>query len=448
MTNEGLSRWAYRTLDALTDSAPGVVPRIFERVFLALMGNRVTQRVIRKRYVRALAGVGSYRSILIVADMGIGDSIFLQGLGEVVRQFFPDSRIDYACSANGAQLVPTLPGIDSVLGIFSRPGHLEAHEERLLRKIDAQVQYSVVFNFCPFISPRSWRPNLRVLDLYVPFAARVIQRWDDDNAHLHVSTALPEFVRGILAEALRQNSGPVFSLAHPRVSGRRLSRIYLSDAAISQANTFLAHGNVLGEDGLIFLHPDASSQYTAIPLEIQEQIVNDLARSPLVSRILIGPGFRIPDVPQQLRASLPAGLQEKVLTVPAFPLPVFAAIVDACDYFISGDGGTLHIAAAWKLSTSRQHQMRNRTSIIGVFGATDARMYGYDSERTGFAEASQLAPSRSFISSAPCRNITCINKLGKSCSDVRCFAGLGAGAIAEYVLDSLRSIQQTSALSR
>ena len=50
-------------------------------------------------------------------------------------------------------------------------------------------------------------------------------------------------------------------------------------------------------------------------------------------------------------------------------------------------------------------------------------MSGYDSTAPGFLPAWQDAPSAAFLSHAPCRNITCLNKLHKTCRNPRCFEG-------------------------
>jgi len=92
--------------------------------------------------------------------------------------------------------------------------------------------------------------------------------------------------------------------------------------------------------------------------------------------------------------------------------------------FISGDTGPLHIAAARKVSPTGRHPVRNRTAVLSFFGATPARLSGYDSSQPGFLAANQDAPSWTFVSRSPCRNITCLDKLYKTCRVVRCFEGL------------------------
>jgi ADP-heptose:LPS heptosyltransferase len=116
---------------------------------------------------------------------------------------------------------------------------------------------------------------------------------------------------------------------------------------------------------------------------------------------------------------------------------VFTALIDASDMFVSGDTGPLHVAACRKFSQSGL-PLRNRTAIVAIYGATDSRMYGYDSVQPFHAPANQDVPSRSFSAPAPCRNISCINKFGKSCAKVRCFDGLPVEEIANDMISYFR----------
>ncbi len=40
MTNRGIPKVAFHALDRMTDRLPDVLPHVFERTFLALLGNR------------------------------------------------------------------------------------------------------------------------------------------------------------------------------------------------------------------------------------------------------------------------------------------------------------------------------------------------------------------------------------------------------------------------
>jgi hypothetical protein len=130
-------------------------------------------------------------------------------------------------------------------------------------------------------------------------------------------------------------------------------------------------------------------------------------------------------------------LRKKIAIVNHIPIDAYGAIIDSCDVFIAGDGGPLHFAATRKLDVDGK-ELRNRTAILTVHGATDSRIYGYDSQLPNHTRANQDAPSKVFAAQPSCRNITCVNKWGKFCKTVRCFDGLEPSTISDYVISYLK----------
>ncbi|HTA76982.1 MAG TPA: hypothetical protein VK791_07490, partial [bacterium] len=79
------------------------------------------------------------------------------------------------------------------------------------------------------------------------------------------------------------------------------------------------------------------------------------------------------------------------------------------------------------------------------FGATPARMSGYDSENELFPASNQNAPSKTYVSESPCRNITCVNKMAKTCQTPRCFETLDVEKITRDILKYLKDLKAPSA---
>ena len=119
----------------------------------------------------------------------------------------------------------------------------------------------------------------------------------------------------------------------------------------------------------------------------------------------------------------------------------YCALIDFTDVFISGDTGPLHMAAARKMSKSGNFKFKNKTFVISIFGATPARMSGYDSKNPLFPPANQDAQSRTYVSESPCRNITCVNKMAKTCQVVRCFEVLDIENIVVDIKLHLSALQ-------
>jgi hypothetical protein len=135
-------------------------------------------------------------------------------------------------------------------------------------------------------------------------------------------------------------------------------------------------------------------------------------------------------IPPQLRSKLH-------IIPPSLPLEAYAALIDAADVFLTGDTGPMHIAAARRYSRSGKHQFRNRTAVLSWFGATPSRMSGYDSHQPGYLPANQDAPSWCYVAGSPCRNITCVNKMFKTCRTVRCFERVDVNALVTLVVSHI-----------
>jgi hypothetical protein len=179
---------------------------------------------------------------------------------------------------------------------------------------------------------------------------------------------------------------------------------------------------------LVFLNPDGASPYTRIPELFQLQMLRGFIG--MGAFVLLGKGKTDLGVGIRLRESLSANERNSTAIVPDWwPLETFAALIDFSDIFVSGDTGPLHIAAAWKNVKDGKNGFVNRTSVFSVFGATPSRMSGYDHFQTGYVPANQDAESHTFVSESPCRNITCLNKMMKTCEHLRCFESLDTQAI-------------------
>jgi ADP-heptose:LPS heptosyltransferase len=142
-------------------------------------------------------------------------------------------------------------------------------------------------------------------------------------------------------------------------------------------------------------------------------------------RILLGTDFTTKTLEQRLLEKLSPEERDKVVYVPTtLSLDGYTALIDFADVFISGDTGPLHMAAARKVSRSGNFKFKNKTFVVSIFGATPARVSGYDSKNPLFLPANQDVQSRSYATESLCHNVTCVNKMFKTCKTVRCFEAL------------------------
>ncbi|MDE3057985.1 MAG: hypothetical protein KGJ59_08510 [Bacteroidota bacterium] len=410
-------------------------------MFQTLLGNGVVYSFYLARYKRILKKAKNFDTILVVADVNIGDAIMLQQSLEVLRQYFPFSRIDYLCNQTGGELVTDLPAVNHVYKVFKGAGVPTKNDLAMINNIVKSTRYSVIINYCPFIANDVLDTKAIVVRMYVPLASHIIRRWKQQNGQRHISDATHILLKNLLS--------PIISSRHIHNSEQEThsevmfkgNSIYLTYNAIHEARNFLERYGLLHEKHLLFFNPDATSRYTRMPLSLQIEILQNVLTSQLIDAVLLGASYSQESVEQMVVSAIPKSLQKKIVIVPHLPVSVYAALVDSCTMFLSSDTGPVHIAASWKVSIPKSETLKNNTSVITVFGSGDSKMYGYDSRLKDHVPANQLAPSKVFVAHAPCRNITCVNKWGKSCKEVRCFHGLEAKEITDYVLSYFRQVR-------
>jgi ADP-heptose:LPS heptosyltransferase len=131
-------------------------------------------------------------------------------------------------------------------------------------------------------------------------------------------------------------------------------------------------------------------------------------------------------------------MRKKIVVIPRhIPIEAYPALIDDSNMFITGDTGPLHIAAARKVIVNSNNHFRNSTAIVEIFGATSAKIYGYDSFSDEYLSASQDAPSKTFEGFPHCKNLTCIDKIFKKCPEVNCFEGIDTEEVIEYIQNYL-----------
>ncbi len=428
MAGGGIPERALHTLDRLTDSFPSTVPRLVQPALLATLGNRLLHSGLRAHAREVLRRHSPMESILVVADVGIGDALILQQAVVALRDMFPRIRIDYLCNRNAAHLVARMPAADHVYGLLEGCAAPTAPVYDRIQKLLETQPYTVVLNFSPFLADEWFPPGTPRADLYVPFGSYIVRLWRDEDAMRHISLAVADFLYELFEKAQTE-------------PGAITNAIYLSDHSLEEARRFLNERHLLMAERLVLFNPDSTSRFARIPRPIQHRLLRALVESEETNMILLPDGGSTPGDGEELYNRLPTGMRYKALVLPPLPVEIFAAVLDACDLFLSGDGGSVHIAASRKISASGRYELRNRTSVVSIFGASDARMYGYDSRAPGYLPAFQHAPSKVFVAPSPCRNITCIDKLHKTCAVVRCFSGLAAEPISQYAIARLHSLE-------
>jgi ADP-heptose:LPS heptosyltransferase len=421
----------------LTDVFPHVGARVLDVTVRSVVGSRPVVALGAWRSRSVARRVSGFRRFLVISDIHIGDALIAQPALTALRDFFPDAEIDYAVSRAVAPLIEGLPDATRVLPIFEGTPLPSAADVAALRHLVQRGRYDLCVNCSAFIAPEDVAGPHQP---FVNFAAHgaAILRHDNDASRInHFSYEAYRFIRGVFGAVAQ----PVREWRFP---GMRTS---YSDAAIEGAARFAESVGLSPGTPVVMYNPDTASRFTMMPFDAQADLLQEIvARVPAATTILLGAGHTAEGIGERLLAALPTSMQQGVHIVPRnLPLDVYAALIDFADVFVSGDTGPLHLAAARRYARSGCYEFRNRTAVLSFFGATPPRMSGYDSFRPGYLAANQDAPSFCYQAVSPCRNITCVNKLFKTCVTPRCFAHVDVNALASHAAAHLHSLRLSDA---
>jgi ADP-heptose:LPS heptosyltransferase len=421
----------------LTSEVTRLFPRggakFLDSLVLPVAGNPLLVSQIFKRNRKTL-GRSPFQKILVIPDIHIGDAVMMQAAVQAFRDFFPDARIDYVIKKSVVSLIEGNPAITNLYPRFTGTVFPTDEDVESVRKLVAENQYDLCLNCSPFFEDSSLFPKGQKILNFMTIAPQLVRNEIDQKGINHFLFQAYGFVEKLIASNFNIRSFETF----------RGVGVTLSDEAVEKAKNFLTLNAIPTEKPLVFLNPDTASPYTLIPLVYQTEILKKLVA--MEAAVLLGTAFTHQGMEQRLLESLSDEERRKVYLVPStLPIDAYAALIDETDVFISGDTGPLHIAAARKFSKSGHVEFRNKTFVISVFGATPARMSGYDSANPLFPPANQDARSRTYVSESPCRNITCVNKMAKTCKDVRCFEALNTDGIMGDVQDHLKTLREPAA---
>lgn len=413
----------------LTNRFPEAGAGLLDFVIPPLVANRALAALFNRRNRKIVRSLGSFRRFLVIPDIHIGDSVMSQAAITALRDFFPEAQVDFVVNRAAHPLIEGNPEITRVWPFFSGGSFPTAENIRALRGLLKRQAYDLCLNFSPYIKDRDIAPDgqgiLNIMS-HTPVIVGNERRPSRTNHFLYHHYKFVADLLSIVARPVRVD----------RFKGVGLA---FSDSAVEGARRFASQAGLSANEPVILLNPDAASPFTRVPFDKQSALLNCLVR--LEARLLLGEGHTEAGIGERLKRSLPLPLRSKVNIVPPdLNLETYSALLDFCDLFISGDTGPMHLAAARKYSRSRRFVFRNRTAVLCIFGATPARMSGYDSLQPGYLPANQDAPSWSYTAGSPCRNITCLNKMYKTCRTVRCFEEFDIEGLVARIESHLRAL--------
>jgi ADP-heptose:LPS heptosyltransferase len=422
MTKPELEARLFKASSLLTDHFPRAGARLLDGAVRSVVGNPLVAGAYARRNQKIVRSVGAFRSFLVIADTHLGDAVMAQSSLTALRDFFPDARIDYVVNKTAASLIDGNPDVSTMLPIFSGGIFPSRDNVDALHEITRAGSYDLCINFSPFIEDEDIaQPGQRILR-FMSHTAQLLRNENDPEAINHFIYQGYAFVRNLL-----------MTVAPPvRNDAFRGVRTTYSDRAIEDARSFVRDCGIVPGRPVILYNPDTAGRFTLMPFETQVALLARLAE--LDATILMGVGLTEAGIGHRLRDTLGENHRQKVRMIPAgMALDTYGALIDSADVFITGDTGPLHIGASRKSSRTGQRAFRNHTAILSFFGATTPRMSGYDSTQHGYLAANQDAPSWCYQAESPCRNISCLNKMLKTCRSVRCFDRVDVGKLAGLV---------------
>lgn len=413
----------------LTDMFPQFGARLLDGSVRPIAGSRALSAIFERRNATSIRRAKGFRRLLVIPDIHIGDAVMGQSAITAIRDYFPDATVDYVVNRMAATVIDGNPEITQVIPLFANTQFPSAAEVEAVRGIIRHGHYDLCITLGPFMTPADLAGAAQPFVSILAHGPLIIRNDGDAACVNHFSFQAYQFVRAVLGTVAR----PVRS---ERYGGVRTT---YSDEAIRRAVEFTHGVDLLPTAPVIMFNPDAASRYCMLPFDSQSALLGQIVRDTVPEAVVfLGAGHTAAGIGQRLLESLPLPSRARVRIVPpGMPLDAYAALIDRADLFVTGDTGPLHLAAARRYARSSDYQFRNTTAVLSIFGATMPRMSGYDSFQPGYVPSSQDAPSWCYQAGSRCRNITCLDKMMKTCRTVRCFERVDvdglAGLIASYI---------------
>ena len=233
MQRKSFFRSAINISSKLTDLFPRGGARFLNDSVTGLLGNKLVTEYYKNKAYRRLHIIQEFNRILVVADLNIGDAINLQASITALRDFFPDSQIDYIVNRNARFLIDGNPAVSTLMPVLSGMPYPDENDFHIIHCILSSIPYDVIINFCPQFNEKHFHPNRDRVISYHALTATIIRDENDENSINHVIFQAHKFIDNL------------FSLFIDPIHNQHFSGInlYLSDEAIEEAYLFFIYHN-------------------------------------------------------------------------------------------------------------------------------------------------------------------------------------------------------------
>jgi hypothetical protein len=313
--------------------------------------------------------------------------------------------------------------------VFTDADFTSSRNRRAVQAAIQEREYDLVLNLYPFLMNSEL--GLARCPVLVPYRliAEIVRAERNLTTKAHVAYHLHRYVDSIARGLAGQDDSEPPGEEHVE------NVIYLPADVPARADEILRAAGVEENDNVAFLNPDSSSRFSRIPVPMQVELLRQLLALDDFDRVLLGPAYSFAGIPDELcdQVAGQPGFRKLVRLPQNVPIDTYTGLVDRANVFITADTAQMHIAAARRVTPGVDGGFRNRTALATIFGATNSRIYGYDSSSSGYLNSSQDAPARVFEGTPPCRNLTCIHKTRKTCRTVECFTELSSADVMGWI---------------
>lgn len=413
--------------EKITRFFTGISPQLLDGAIISLARNPSFYTWLVQSERKRLKDLSRPEKILVVPDINIGDALIFQTFIQRIKDYFPDSQIHYIYQHKAHPLIKNNPYIEIKSPSFHGKGIPTQEDAGQILSLLKKHRYDIIFNFCPYFSPKLFRPAKTQVIHSLRLIADIIKDYSEQDKNAHLA-----YHAGRYAADLAQKMSGKASL--PNSASRYQTFFFADRELVQRTEKAIRTLKIDTHKTTILFNPDSASFYTFIPFDLQLNLLEGILSLETVEQLLINCGRTFRHIEKSILNSLPHELKKKIIIIPEnIPIDVYAALSDHAEMFISGDTGPMHIAAACKILVDSPDYFNNSTALVGIFGATSSKIYGYDSFSRGHLSPSQTAPAKIFEGHPDCKNLTCIDKIYKKCKRIRCFEGMDCGEILHYI---------------
>lgn len=258
-------------------------------------------------------------NILIIKPGAIGDLLHMTPVIRALKGIYPDAGITIMVSSRvTATLFANNPMVDEVV-IFDKKGE--------------QKSWGGVLKLWKRLRPKRF-------DLVLNYQRSNVKGWALVTAAIPCRVLVYHKTRGKVIHAIEDHLRPLAPLGvDPKTAGRSLD-FFPSEAEKAYAERFVSE-NALAGRRLVAFNPGTSAENKCWPIGRFAELGDRLVREHGLEVVVVGSRDEAP-----LAAAIREGMKEKVHDLCGCTLGELAALLEHCEFLVTGDTGPMHMAAA------------------------------------------------------------------------------------------------------